>query len=239
VQHNTSLRDELRGTQQSFDMFANTFGSFREYAKYFAQMAQRGVRLRIVVTDFSEANRSNWDAYNNATEVTGAAREETLFNARNIRELILDLKDLYPQQVEIRLSRKPLFYTLWIRDPEDGGAMAHLGVTFYETRAIGRPFEYRRERAGTNSRRCRGSLKSSGGMPSLRRGIDGSAYRPGSSEAKSGLQGGYRRRVRHGPLFLGEERAVGVAAENGVIKIQYVGTCEAAALIAGGSRENL
>jgi hypothetical protein len=131
IQDNTKFRDEIQGTKVSFDLFANTFGSFRDYAKDFEDLAKRGVRLRFVVTDFSEENRANWDAFNNATEALPATRDETLFNARNIREMILDLTRRYPGMVDIRLSRKPIFYTLWIRDAEAPSAIAHLGVTYY------------------------------------------------------------------------------------------------------------
>jgi hypothetical protein len=131
IQDNTNFRKEIHDTTQSFDVFANTFTTFRDYESDFDELAKHGVRLRFVVTDFSEENRANWEAFNNATEVTGAIREETLSNARNIRDLILDLKAHYPRQVELRLNRKPLFYTLWVRDPEARTAMAHLGITYY------------------------------------------------------------------------------------------------------------
>ena len=130
IQDNTKFRDEIRGSNVSFDLFANTFTTFRDYSKEFEELAKRGVHLRFVVTDFSDENL-NWDAFNNATEPNVAAREETLSNARNIRELILGLEERYPRQVELRLSRKPIFYTLWIRDPETSSSMAHLGITYY------------------------------------------------------------------------------------------------------------
>jgi hypothetical protein len=131
IQDNAKFRDEIRDSKVSFDLFANTFGSFRDYSRDFADLAKRGVHLRFVITDFSEENRANWDAFNNATEALAATREETRFNAENIREMILGLRQRYPDRVEIRLSRKPIFYTLWIRDPEAPTAMAHLGITYY------------------------------------------------------------------------------------------------------------
>jgi Domain of unknown function (DUF4062) len=131
IQDNTKFRDEIRGSNVSFDLFANTFAAYRDYSKDFEELAKRGVHLRFVVTDFSDENRGNWDAFNNATEALVATRQETLFNARNIREMILDLEKRYSSQVELRLSRKPIFYTLWIRDPETPSAMAHLGINYY------------------------------------------------------------------------------------------------------------
>lgn len=139
IQDNTKFRDEIRGTNVSFDLFAHTFGSFRDYYTDFESLAKRGVRLRFLVSDFSEENRANWDAYNiasNAAEPTAGIREETLINAKNMRELILRLKLQYPGQVELRLSRKPIFYTLWIRDPDAPTAMTHLGITFYGQKSV-------------------------------------------------------------------------------------------------------
>ena len=131
IQDNTKFRDEILGTQKSFDLFANTFGSFRDYLRDFEDLAKRGVRIRFVLTDFSEENRANWDAFNNATEALPNTREETLFNARNIRDMIVTVQHRYPDRVELRLSTKPIFYTLWLRDPDEPSALAHLGVTYY------------------------------------------------------------------------------------------------------------
>jgi hypothetical protein len=131
IQDNTKFREEILGSRTSFSLFANTFGSFRDYAKEFEALAKGGVRLRFIITDFSEENRANWESFNNATETLQSTRQETLFNARNIRDMILDLKERYPSLVDIRLNRKPLFYTLWLRDPESSTAIAHLGITYY------------------------------------------------------------------------------------------------------------
>lgn len=128
---NTKFRDDVRNAAVSFDLFANTFATFRDYAGDFEDLAKHGVRLRFVLTDFGDDNRANWTAFDEATEALPATQEETLANAKNIRVLILDLQRRYPNRVELRLSRKPLFYTLWVRDPETSSGMAHMGVTFY------------------------------------------------------------------------------------------------------------
>jgi len=128
---NTKFREEIRGTRVSFDLFANTFGSFRDYYTDFEDLVRHKIQLRFVLTDFSDENHSNWEAFNNATEALTGTREETLYNARNIRELILALRQRYPGTIKLRLNQKPIFYTLWIRDPSLPSAMAHLGITYY------------------------------------------------------------------------------------------------------------
>jgi hypothetical protein len=133
---NTNFGDELLDTHQSFDMFANTFITFRDHWKTFETLAQRGVHLRFVVTDFSESNRANWEAFLSATGGGSALKDETLPNARNLRDQMLSLKKLHPREVDLRLNRKPIFYTLWIRDPDAPTALSHLGVNCYSDKSL-------------------------------------------------------------------------------------------------------
>ena len=128
---NTSFRDEILLTKNTFSLFANTFGSFRDYETQFETLAHQGAHLRFILTDFSRDNEANWSSYNTATENVASARLEVLANASNIRELIQQLHKKYPGLIELRFSRKPLFYTLWVRDPDLPTGMAHLGITYY------------------------------------------------------------------------------------------------------------
>jgi Domain of unknown function (DUF4062) len=131
ITDNTSFREEIRGTKVSFDLFANTFGSFRDYYSDFEELLRQGVLVRLIVTDFSQENYNNWNEFNRATEALPATEEETRANAANIRAMIMNLAKIYPHNMYLRLNRKPIFYTVWIRDPLLPSAVAHLGVTFY------------------------------------------------------------------------------------------------------------
>lgn len=131
IQDNTNFREEISLSRKSFSLFANTFGSFRDYANEFEQIASRGVKLRFIITDFSDSNRANWEEFIRFTENMKNSNEATRADAQNILEMIHNLAKKYPEQVELRLNRKPLYYTLWIRDPESDTALAHLGIHYY------------------------------------------------------------------------------------------------------------
>lgn len=131
IQDNSNMRMEIATARKSFEMFANTLGSFRQYEPDYAEAAARGVQLRFVVTDFSEANRSNWESFQNSTENTPENIVETRANAANIRKMIRELKKRFPSNVDYRLSRQPILYTTWVRDPDLPDGMAHVGVHFY------------------------------------------------------------------------------------------------------------
>ncbi len=135
IQDNTNFREEILATRESFCMFANTFSIYRDYETDFKTIVVRGVRLRVVLTDFAETNRTNWEGFNQATEGTPRVNDETLANAANIREMIHKLRRDFPDRVEIRLHRRPLLFTLWVRDPLLPSGLAHLGVLFYGQKA--------------------------------------------------------------------------------------------------------
>ena len=135
IQDNTNFREEILATQESFSIFANTFGTYRDYAADFETIVARGARLRVVLTDYAESNRANWEAFNHATENTTRGEEETLANAANIREMIHELSQRYPDRVELRLNRRPLLFTLWVRDPSLHSGLAHLGIHYYGQKA--------------------------------------------------------------------------------------------------------
>jgi hypothetical protein len=131
IEYNEDLKTHLDTAKHSFVMFANTLGVFRKLGPSFEAAAARGVKLRFVMTDFSNANEHNWTAFQAAVEPLAQGTVETLANAANIRQMIESLIQKYPGQVEYRLNQQPLFYTLWVRDPERPDGMAHLCLFFY------------------------------------------------------------------------------------------------------------
>lgn len=133
IRDNTNLREELLGATKSFSLFANTFGSFREYQADFENAAKRGVQLRFVVTDFSPANRGNWEPFLTAVEDTPKNVEESLAVAANTRAMIHSLQVKYPNLVSYRLNSRPILYTAWVRDAGRTSGLAHLGIHYYGT----------------------------------------------------------------------------------------------------------
>lgn len=138
LKENTDFRREISLAKKRFFMFANVFGGFHEYFGEFEKLAEQGVQLRFIVSDFSEQNRPtntqmpNWAAFLRATESTANAEETTIGTGVFIQELMLDLQQRYPKNVEFRTSRLPILYTMWIRDPETVNALGHVGVHFYD-----------------------------------------------------------------------------------------------------------
>lgn len=131
IQDNTNLRDEIGAARDSFAMFANTMGSFRQYESDYSAAAKRGVKLRFVVTDFSESNRANWEPFQKVVEDTPENLVETRAVASNVRQMIRFLHQRYPDKVEYKLNNKPILYTLWVRDPDRADGMAHIAIHYY------------------------------------------------------------------------------------------------------------
>lgn len=126
---NTDFRKELTSSQQSFSMIVNGFPSFREFETEFASMAQRGVKIRIVMTDFSDSNRHNWAGFASAVGLPNPEADAAV--AANIYEQVNSLQMRFPDNVELRLNSQPLLYTMWLRDVDRPDALANLGIHYY------------------------------------------------------------------------------------------------------------
>jgi hypothetical protein len=127
---NANFREEILGSRKSFSIFAATFESLVTYEKEFEQIASQGVRIRIVTTDYSEGNRSNWEAFSRAKGDPMVARMGDYVQAGPF-QAAQRLARKYPGSVEVRVSRLPMFYTMWLRDPSEPEALGHLGVNYY------------------------------------------------------------------------------------------------------------
>ncbi len=125
----TDFRQELIASKDVFCLLANGFPTFREFEDEFARMASRGVEIRIIMTDFSQANRPNWAGFASAVGLTNLEADAGV--AVNIYDLIYALQKRFPGNVELRLNSKPLLYTMWIRDPNRPSALANLGIHYY------------------------------------------------------------------------------------------------------------
>lgn len=116
-------------TRTEFCMFANTFGFFRDHVTTFEELARRGVKLRFVTSAFHEEDRVHWETFEKLTREPSPV--EALAQAKAIRCLILDLKAKFPNEVELRLNRRPMFYTMWLRDPAEPTGIGHVGLHYY------------------------------------------------------------------------------------------------------------
>lgn len=140
LRETTDFKVELNSTVKSFDVLANTGEIFRNFKKEFEDMASRKVRIRIILSDTSEANQANFESFARAVDEKDMG--ESYSEARNIRHIIQgivdDIERAYPGEakdlIQVRLNRKPLLYTMWVRDFGHPNSLAHLSVHYYETR---------------------------------------------------------------------------------------------------------
>ncbi len=126
---NTNFREDLLGAQHTFNMFAVQFFTFQDYAREFEEMLQRGVRVRMVLADYSEANRDNLLGFLRAKQDVNP--EDGISITSHTVALIRELSAKYPGQFDLRLTRLPIFYSLWVRDEASENALAQLGVHYY------------------------------------------------------------------------------------------------------------
>jgi Domain of unknown function (DUF4062) len=132
----TRLSDEIRGTSKSFDMLVNNAQYIRHAQKEnFLDIVRRGAKLRLILWDYSESNRANYDAF---CQAIGQNPEETREGTKNVHNelrqwngLIKSDKAEYPGNFEYRWNKKPLFYTMWVRDWGQDTAIGHLSAHFY------------------------------------------------------------------------------------------------------------
>ena len=159
---NTNFATEILETRESFDIFANVFGTIRDHRNELETILARGARVRIVLTDFWQQDDAGWRAFLAATEdetKTGELRRTgsrtsletaTVASAESVREIIGELHRRHPDRIALRLNRRPLLFTLWLRDPDSGSGMAHLGVHYYGQKADWPAFRTSRRTGGRN-----------------------------------------------------------------------------------------
>lgn len=140
----TNLSEEIGATQSTFDMLANNAQFIRvDHFESLRNIIKRGGRLRIILWDYSQANKS-YDPFHDAiAEGTTGQRGSTEARAggRMIHDVLEQLRrdvevdrKTYLGSFEYRINPQMLFYTMWIRDWNEQGnmnALGHLGVHFY------------------------------------------------------------------------------------------------------------
>lgn len=132
----THFSDEISGTKKSFDLLVNT-GQFIVYAqsKNFLDIVHRGGKLRIILWDYSESNRANYDAFCQAIQqspdASRAPAKDVHKELRRWKAIFDSQKTNFPGSFEFKWNTKPLLYTMWIRDWGEPDAIGHLGINFY------------------------------------------------------------------------------------------------------------
>ena len=134
----TKLSDELLGTRKTLDLLVNNAAIIHyDHMQNLTELLKRGVHIRLVLWDYSDANRVAYDEFcraihQDADGNRGDARD-THADMLTMQQAIARDPKLYPGTLEIRFNRKPLFYTMWLRDaaiPQN--ALGHISIHFYQ-----------------------------------------------------------------------------------------------------------
>ena len=136
--HNTNFSKEIHDAEETFDILINNGQFIKNYhAENFRNLVKRGVRLRIVISDYTAAGRS-FESFHLATGISVVESKE---GSREWRSYLLKLQKEIASEpgkfhgsLAIRWNPKPLLYTMWIRDWSTSGspsALGHLGVHLY------------------------------------------------------------------------------------------------------------
>ena len=126
----TKLTEELLGTKKTLDLLVNNAAIIHyDHMQNLTDLLRRGVHIRLILWDYSDANRVAYEAF------CRAINQDVEGNRGSARDTYNDMERMrkkYPGLLEIRFNRKPLFYTMWLRDSRDAqNALAHVSVHFY------------------------------------------------------------------------------------------------------------
>jgi hypothetical protein len=133
LQTNTNFQNDVKSSNEEFCMFANNFASFKEHESAFEEAANRKVKFRFILTDYFQEPRPevNFVQFQGAVENMRNGLPEAIARGKNSIEIIEKFRDKFPGQVQVRLNRMPIFYTMWIRDYPQSTAMAHTSWHYY------------------------------------------------------------------------------------------------------------
>jgi hypothetical protein len=137
----TDFSQAIRGTKNSFDVFAITGSAFFAQAEAIHHVLESGSRIRILLIDHSDLNQSNVE---NLFRYSGAksggeqwnqfqwSQTQSIQSLRSYRVLQQVAKSSKAGSIELKWFRGPFLNSFWVRD---GGAsenaIAHVELTYY------------------------------------------------------------------------------------------------------------
>lgn len=141
LRRDTVLNAELDATQFSLDLLANNASYIHDQlARTLRKIIMRGARVRFILWDYTSENKQSYDAFQYAIQQDpegdgrGPARRVRRELETLEQEAAQDRKT-YKGSFQLRWNKKPLFYTMWIRDWDErnrSNALGHLGIHFYQ-----------------------------------------------------------------------------------------------------------
>ena len=133
----TKLAEEILGTRKTFDMLVNNAGLIHFTQRgNFINLLKRGATIRIIIWDFSEANRAGYDAFSRAIGQEPEGNRKLALDLYNdlvaIRNDVEKDRRTYRGHFDFRINNRPLLYTLWIRDWDvPANTLGHISLQFY------------------------------------------------------------------------------------------------------------
>lgn len=140
LRHEANFGSDILATTQSFDILANNAQFVRtDQIENIKAIIRRGARVRFILWDYTPSNRPQYIAFIQATN-QAAMLDESIGGGfathkvlRSLRDEIRKDRKTYPGTLDFRWNNRPLFYTMWIRDPDvPRNALGHLSTHFYQ-----------------------------------------------------------------------------------------------------------
>jgi hypothetical protein len=149
ISEETSLKDDLATVRESFDLIATTGETIiNNYSSDILNAAKRGVAVRIVLSDYSDAAAASFDAFARAQGRTPAQARAALEGVRNVlRTMNEDLQRTPPTKggLQIKWNQEVVLYSMWLKDAKREDGVGHLSVYLYGPVATWPSFRFSRE----------------------------------------------------------------------------------------------
>ncbi len=136
LRNETDLKKEIGETKQTFDMIAHIPSVIaNEYLNVIRKIVTDGNDVRIVVSNYTEENRDNFDLFTKAfrsdLDASRGGAETIYKRLCELREELNSNSDL-KGSFKVRVANRFPFYTMWIRDrKEKANTLCHLEFPFH------------------------------------------------------------------------------------------------------------
>jgi hypothetical protein len=137
----TRLANTITETKISFDLVAlHGLSVISDCNTEIADALKRGIAIRIIMADPTEVYQEGFDAFSKSighgdpAMLRGKIRD-CLVMCKEFRQRIDSDKKTYPGTLEVRYLRRPILYSMWIKDKKDKDtAMCNVAVHEYRER---------------------------------------------------------------------------------------------------------
>jgi len=135
-----TLGERIASAKVTFSMYTQTFKRFVENEYVIRKGVKNGLKFRLLLLDTSKDNydRINSTSFYDLNPVWEKKKKATSRgNVNNNIDLVTNIIDSikhkgFKGQIELRFSKQPLYYSMWILDPLTPQGVAHFTVTAFD-----------------------------------------------------------------------------------------------------------